>query len=416
LNYELFIAKRLIAKKRDKSSISSPIIKIAIVAIAIGMVVMIISMATGFGLQHKIKEKISGLNGHVIISNFNSNNALNTTNPISTNQDFYPEFKTVKGIKNVQTFASKSGIIRTATDFESIIFKGLGSDYDFSFFHDYLAEGDTLTFTDKTSYKVLISKTTSDRLKLKLDDKFTMIFRKENIKQNNPANVANTRTFVVSGIYNSGIIEFDKLHIIGDIRVVQRLNKWHSDEVGGFEIIINDFNNLKAKGQEIYKEIDQSLYAATIAEKNSGLFEWLGLFDMNIQLIIIIMIIITGINMITALLVLILERTQMIGILKSFGNSNRSIQKIFLYNAAYLILKGLFWGNLIGIGLVLIQNYFGIITLDPESYYVNKMPLYITTFHIFLLNLGTLLLCLLMLILPTFMVSKITPVKAIKFD
>ena len=418
MNYELFIAKRLIANKRDKSSISSSIIKIAIVSIAVSMIVMIISISTGLGLKNKIKEKLSGLNGHIVITNFDQNNSLNTSKPISTNQDFYPDFTAVEGVKNVQIFASKMGVIRTGKDFESAALKGVGLNYDWSFFTDYLVEGTVLKFTEKVSNEVLISKITSERLGLKLGDKFNMWFFKETSKQQVEGVKANSkgRSLTVVGIYNSGVIEFDKTYIIGDIRVVQRLNKWQADQVGGFEIILDDFDELIQKGKEIYEYIDPSLNAHTIADKSANLFEWLDMFDVNIRLIISIMIIIAGINMITALLVLILERTQMIGILKSLGNSNKSIQKIFLYNAGYLILKGLFWGNLIGIGLLLIQQYFGIITLNPENYYVSKAPVYINAFYILLLNIGTLFLCLLMLVVPTFMVSKIDPVKAIKFQ
>ncbi len=418
MNYELFIAKRLIANKKGKSSISSSIIKIAIVSITVSMVVMILSISTGIGLKKKIKEKLSGLNGHVIISNFNQNNALNTSNPISKNQDFYPEFKNIEGVKHVQVFASKAGVIRTVKDFENIIFKGVGADYDWSFFKAYLEEGEILKLGEKTTNDVLISKITSERLGLKLGDKFNMWFLKSSKNKNIGDIKSNTkvRPLRVAGIYNSGVIEFDKVYIIGDIKVIQRLNKWKADQIGGFEIFINEFDNLEQKGNEIYESIDPSLNAHTIADKNSGLFEWLDMFDVNIRLIIIIMIIISGINMITALLVLILERTQMIGILKSLGNSNKSIQKIFLYNAGYLILKGLFWGNLIGLGLLLVQKYFGFITLNPENYYVNKAPVYINVPYMLLLNIGTLFLCLLMLIIPTFMVSKINPAKAIKFE
>ncbi len=418
MNYELFIAKRLIAHKKDKSSISSSIIKIAIVSIAVSMVVMIVSISTGIGLKNKIKEKIAALNGHILISNFNQNNNLNTENPISTKQNFYPNFKNVSGIKNVQTFASKIGIIRTEKDFESLTFKGVDPNYDFSFFEEYLVDGKLIKLQEKAINEVLISKITADRLGLKVGDKFTMWFFKNASEKQGLDIQSNTkaRSLKIVGVFNSGVIDFDKNFLIGDLKIIQRLNKWKKDEVGGFEILLTDFNTLEQKGIEIYDTIDPTLNAHTIADKNKGLFEWLNMFDVNIRLIIIIMIIISGINMITALLVLILERTQMIGILKSLGNSNKSIQKIFLYNAGYLILKGLFWGNLIGIGLLLLQKYFGLITLNPEHYLVNKVPVYLNFSYILLLNIGTLLLCLVMLIVPTFMVSRINPVKAIKFQ
>ncbi len=421
MNYELFIAKRLIANKKGKNSISSSIIKIAIISITVSMVVMILAISTGIGLKNKIKSKLSGLNGHIVINKFDQNNAFISSKPISTKQDFYPHFNTVKGVKHIQTFAIKTGIIRTEKDFESAIFKGVGKDYDWSFFEDYLIKGKTPKIVDKQINSVLISKIISERLDLHVGDKFNMWFlknldaeindfSKSGIKKNTKG-----RALTVVGIYNSGVIEFDKLYVIGDIKLVQRLNKWNKNQVGGFEVFIDDFNLLEKKSKEVYESIDSSLNSISIADKDANLFEWLDMFDINIRLIIIIMIIIAGINMITALLVLILERTQMIGVLKSLGNSNRSIQKIFLYNAAYLIIKGLFWGNLIGVGLLLIQKYFGIITLDPENYYVSKAPVYINLEYILALNIGTLILCLLMLIIPTFMVSKINPVKAIKF-
>ncbi len=411
MNYELFIAKRIIAAKQDKSSVSSPIIKIAIAAIALGVVIMMIAIATGVGLQKKIKEKISGFNGHIQIANYEENNSKITVNPIDLSQEFYPNFTDVDGIKNVQSYASKGGIIRTDTDFEGVVLKGVNVDYDWSFFESYLIEGTILSLNDEISNEVLISKVTANRLDLKLGDTFNTFFIK-----NDPTKAPNARKFSIVGIFNSGFKEFDENYIIGDIKQVQRLNKWRSDQVGGFEVLINDFDELKEKGDEIYSTVPSTLNAVTIAEKYPTIFEWLSLFDNNIIVIIGIMILIAGINMITALLVLILERTQMIGILKALGNSNWSIRKIFLYNATYLISIGLFFGNVVGIGILLAQKYFGIIQLNPETYYVSQAPVYLDIKYILVLNIGTLVLCLLMLLVPSYIVSKISPVKAIKFD
>ena len=411
MNYELFLAKRIIAAKQYKSSISSPIIKIAITAISLGIIIMLISIATGVGLQQKIKEKISGFNGHVQITNFEDNNSQITVTPISIDQPFFPNFENVEGIKNVQVFATKAGIIRTESDFEGVIFKGVGAEFDWSFFNSYLTEGTVLTVSDKISNSVLISKTTADRLDLKVGDKFNLFFVKDD-----PSKPPNVRVFSVSGIYNTGFKEFDENYVMGDIKHIQRLNKWEPNEIGGFEVLLNDFDELEQKGNEIYQNISSTLNAQTISEKYPAIFEWLQLFNTNIIVIIGIMILIAGINMITALLVLILERTQMIGILKALGSSNWSIRKVFLYNAAYLITIGLFWGNLIGIGLLLIQKYGGVIQLNPESYYVSEAPVYIGIEYILLLNVGTLILCLIMLLIPSYIVSKISPTKAIKFD
>ncbi|PHS51336.1 MAG: transmembrane permease [Lutibacter sp.] len=411
MNYELFIAKRIIASKKYKSSISSPIIKIAIIAIAIGIVIMMIAMATGIGLQQKIREKISGFNGHIQITNFDNNNSEITLEPISKKQDFYPEFTNVSEIKNIQVFATKAGIIRTETDFEGIIFKGVSNDYDWTFFEEYLVEGVLPNYSKEVSFDVLISSEISNRLKINLGDEFNILFVKDD-----PAKAPWLRVVRVCGMYNSGFQDFDENFVIADIRHIQKMNKWNEDEVGGFEVFILDFDAINDKNNEIYAQTSSTLNSQSIIEKYPAIFEWISLFDTNIYLIIAIMILVAGINMITALLVLILERTQMVGILKALGSSNVSIRKVFLYNASYLILRGLFWGNLIGLAILLTQKYAELISLNPETYYVDTVPIYLDFGYIILLNIGTLLLCLLMLIVPSIVISKISPVKSIKFE
>lgn len=407
----MFIAKRIIASKRYKNSVSSPIIRISILAIAIGIAVMLFSVATGVGLQKKIKEKISGFNGDIQISHYDANNSKVTVTPISRNQDFYPDFEGVPNVRKVQVFATKAGIIRTPDEFEGIVLKGVDKDYDWSFFNSYLKSGRVPGFDEELSNEVLLSNKTAGRLRLETGDIFHMFFVKDD-----PNMAPNSRKFEVAGIFDSGFEEFDETFIIGDIRHIQRINKWDEDQVGGFEVFIHDFDRLRNTGAEVYRSIDPTLNAFTTAEKYPAIFEWLSLFDTNIVVIIGVMILIAGINMITALLVLILERTQMIGVLKALGNQNWSIRRIFLYNAAYLIGKGLFWGNLVGLGLLLIQRYFGVIRLNPETYYVNEAPVYLSVPAWLFINVGTLLLCLLMLLIPSYIVSKISPVKAIKFD
>ncbi len=411
MNYELFIAKRIIAAKQYKSSISSPIIKIAIIAIAIGMVIMLIAISTGVGLQQKIREKLSGFNGHIQITNFDNNNSEITLNPVSIKQDFYPKFNNVIGIKNVQVFATKAGIIRTETDFEGIIFKGVSSDYDWTFFKEYLIEGELPNYTNEVSFDVLISSEISNRLNIKLGDAFNILFVK-----NDPSKAPWIRVVKAVGIYNSGFQDFDENFVIADIKHIQKMNNWNEDEVGGFEVFITDFDSINEKSPEVYEQTASTLNSQSIIEKYPAIFEWIGLFDTNIYIIIAIMILVAGINMITALLVLILERTQMVGILKALGSNNISIRKVFLYNAGYLILRGLFWGNLIGLTVLLLQKYLGLVTLNPETYYVKSVPIYIDFGYILLLNIGTLLLCLLMLIIPSIVISKISPAKSIKFE
>ena len=411
LNYEFFLAKRIIGSKAYKSSVSAPIIKIGIAAIAIGIVVMMIAIATGIGLQQKIRDKVVAFNGHVTISNFDSNNSQESIVPISKNQEFYPEFKSVDGINHIQAVATKFGVIRTATDFEGIILKGVGEDYTWDYFKDFLVEGRLPDYTKDRNEDVLMSQFIANKMGFKLGDKFNTYFIKDDT--NKPPNII---TYTIVGIYNSGFQEFDASYIIGDIKHIQRLNKWEDTEIGNFELFIDDFDQLKDIGTEVYKSTPPTFNTQTIVEKFYSIFEWIKIFDNNIYAIIGIMILVAGINMITALLVLILERTQMIGVLKALGSNNWSIRKLFLFNASYLIVLGLVWGNIIGLGLLFTQKYLKLFPLDPSIYYVTEVPVYININYIIALNVGTFILCLLMLLIPSYIITKISPVKAMRFE
>ena len=411
LNLQHFIARRLINAKEHKSSISAPIIKIAIAAVAIGMLMMIVSVSAGMGLQQKIREKVSAFNGHVSIANYDDNQSEVSVNAIDINQSFYPKFKNIAGISHIQAVASKAGIIRTEDAFEGIIFKGVGKDYQWKNIQEYIIQGKKPDLAQELNSEVMISQYLADRLKLKLGDKFNTFFMKD---QNNQR--PNLRVFTIVGIFNSGLKEFDGTYIIGDIRHVQRINKWKENQIGSFEVFVDDFTKIDQKTEEIYGEIGSTLDTVSITQKYSFIFEWLKLFDFNIILIIGIMILVATINMAVALLVLILERTRMIGILKALGGNNAFVRKIFLYNAFYLIVRGLFWGNFIGITLILIQQYTGVVTLNPENYYVNQAPVIINWWLIGALNLGTLIVCLLVLLVPSYIITKISPVQAIRFS
>jgi len=411
LNYEFFLAKRIIGNKSYKSSVSAPIIKIGIAAIAISIIVMLIAIATGIGLEHKIRDKAVAFNGHITISNFDSNASEGAQVPISKNQDFYPEFTAVEGVSHVQAVANKFGIIRTNTDFEGLFLKGVGTDYDWRYFKEFLIEGRLPTYTKKYSSEVLISKYLADRLEFVVGDSFQMYFMKSD-----PSQPPSIMKFTVVGIFNSGFEELDKTYVIGDINHVQRLNRWKKDQIGNFEVFIANYNDLDRLGDAVYAQTPSTLDAMTVKQKYATIFEWIPIFTTNIYGIIGIMILVGAINMITALLVLILERTKMIGILKALGSSNWSIRKVFLYNASYLIGCGLFWGNLIGIGILLLQKQFEFIKLDPSVYYVTVAPVYLDWTYVVLLNLMTFILCVLMLLIPSFLISKIVPVKAIEFE
>jgi len=413
LNLELFIAKRLVTGKEHKISISAPIIKIAIAAIAIGVVMMLIAIATGVGLKNKIREKVAAFNGHIQISSFDNNNSEVSLMPISIDQDFYPEFKDVEGVRHVQAVATKGGIIRTADTFEGMLAKGVGTDYDWSTFEEYLVDGRLPNYSGDLNEEVLISSLMANRLQLQVGDSFFSFFLRDGDASKPP----NNRRFEIVGIYDSGFEEFDETYVFVDIRHIQLMNRWEENEIGNFEVFIDDFDQLDERSNEIYNKTISSLDTQNIKSKYFRIFEWISLFDFNIALIIGIMIIVGGINMITALLVLILERTQMIGILKALGSANWSIRKVFLYNAAYLIAIGLFWGNLIGLGVIFLQDKYRMFKFpNPEEYYIDYIPVHMDVPTIFFLNIGVMLLCLLMLLIPSYIITKITPVKAIQFE
>lgn len=375
---------------------------------------MLIALTTGVGLKHKIREKVAAFNGHIQIANYDNNSSDVSVSAVYRNQDFYPEFKSIDGISHVQAVASKGGIIRTEDTFEGFITKGVGPDYRWDTFAEYLVAGRLPDYTDKrVNDEVLMSALMANRLSLNVGDSFFAVFPKEA----DPLKQPNQRKFKIVGTYDSGFEEFDGKYLFSDIRHIQRMNKWEADEVGNFEVFLEDFDDIETKNKEIYGAILSELNTKSIKQGYFQIFEWIRLFDFNIALIIGIMIIVGGFNMITALLVLILERTPMIGVLKALGAANWSIRKVFLFNAAYLIGVGLFWGNLIGLGVLLLQQKYRWFKFpNPEEYYIDYIPVHINVWSIVLLNLGVLILCLLMLLIPSHIVTKITPVKAIKFE
>lgn len=401
----------MIKKSDFKNNISAPILKIASVAISIGVIMMLIAFATGLGLQNKIRDKIAAFNGHITISEFTSNSTYEDFQPISKNNDFYPDFKSVPSVNHVQATASKYGVIRTEKDFEGVIAKGVGEDYKWSYLEEYLINGKLPDFSPRFSKEVLISDNLADKLQFAVGDQLIIYFL-SNQNTERPRLLALT----ISGIFDSGFQDFDDQFIFIDINQVQRINKWDDDQVGNFEVFIKDFQSIDKTGKLVYAQIDSFLNAETITEQYPSIFEWLKMFDFNILIIFIVMIAVSGINMITALLVLILERTQMVGIFKALGASNWQIRKMFILQAGYLIIKGLFWGNLIGLTLLLIQKYFGIVQLDQSTYYVSQAPVYLSWDYIIGVNIGVLLSCFLIMIIPSYLIRKITPIQAIKFE
>jgi len=414
MNLPYFIAQRLIKGRREETSFSRPINVIAIIGIAMGLAVMIMAVAILTGFKNEIREKVVGFGSHIQIMNFDSNISFETS-PISENQKFIDKIKLIPGIKHIQVFGTKAGIIKTEEDIQGVMLKGIGSDFDWSYFQSNMVDGSVFTVTDTLrSNNVIISKKISDMLRLKTGDSFAMHFVQD------PPRV---RKFTISGIYETSLEEFDKIYVFCDIGQIKRLNGWEDDQVSGFEIFIDDFDDLDIMTMAVrdaigYKIIEEEtkFKVTNIRFKYPQIFDWLNFQDINVIIIILLMLIVAGFNMISGLLILILEKTNMIGILKALGSEDSTIRKVFLYQASYLIGKGLLWGNMIGIGLSYIQLKTGVITLDPSSYYIKTVPVNLDLTHILLLNAGTMAVIVVMLLVPSQLISRITPVKAIRYD
>ncbi len=432
MRLENFIARRLAGS--GAKSFSVLIIRIATVAIALSMTVMIVATSLITGFKNEISSKIFGFWGHIHITDNNINRTFEAY-PVDVKQSFYPhldtmdqvpyydyrtfmgwqlgedmvEKKTEGGIQHIQVFAHKPGIIKTKDQIEGIILKGVGNDFDWDNLAEYLKEGKAIRTQDSTASRdILISQQTSNRLKLKIGDAMTVHFVQDGDQI--------PRRFKVCGIYKTGLEEYDQKFALVDIRVIQEVLGWDENQVGGFEVFIDDISDLNEINEYIYlEELPMELDALTIRQKFPSIFEWLSLQDINEIVILVLMLLVAIINMMTTLMILILERTNMIGVLKALGNTDWGIRKIFLYQAAYIIGVGLFWGNLIGLSLCFIQKTFGIVKLSEADYYLNVAPIEINLWTILLLNLGTLVLTVLFLIIPSYLITSITPVKAIRF-
>ncbi|MBE9483250.1 MAG: ABC transporter permease [Bacteroidetes bacterium] len=407
MNFELFITRHIISK--DKENLSRPAVRIGIVSIALGLAVMIISVSVLTGFQREIRDKVSGFAAHITITSYDFNKSLESV-PILINQPFYPHLDTVQGIRHIQVFATKGGIIKTEGQTEGVILKGVGRDYDWTVLGDWLIEGKIPEYHDSArSTEIMVSSIIADKMMFSLGDDVRMYFVTDGQKQ------VRGRKFQIVGIYSSGFEELDAQYIIGDIRQIQRLNNWNDDMISGFEILVDDFDEVEEIGNKTRPLIGYHLKLETVKQTKEQVFSWLELQDMNVIVIIILMMVVSGFSMISALLILILEKTNMIGILKALGTLNAGIRKIFIYNAVYIIGIGLLWGNIIGIGLCLLQGHFGLVPLPVESYYVSTVPIDMSWMYILILNAGTFIFCTLMLIIPSYVITRITPIKAIRF-
>jgi lipoprotein-releasing system permease protein len=422
LNAEKFIADRISNPGQSKGNISKPIVKIGIIGITLGVSVMLLTVSIVLGFKREIVSRITGLTTDIAVSNINVN-ASNEPEPIRISADSLNLIRSLPFVKHVQPSAFKNGILKTDTENEGILLKGVTAGYDFGFLGRHLVAGRLPEFkAGGMSKEVLISEALARRLDLKVDGKMLVYFIVQHAVYDSAAAQEvvkyeqRSRNLQICGIFKTNFADFDERLSIVDLRQVQRLNYWDSTMVGNYEIKVKDFDKLEEATDELRELLGYSYDVNSVKTMYLNIFTWLDKLDINGIIIVVLMILVATMNMVTALLILILERTNMVGLVKALGMSNFSVRKLFLYISLRLIGKGLLWGNAIGIGLCLVQQYFKIARLDSDTYYVDHVAIQINWWYFLLLNLGTLLTCTLMLLLPTLIVTKLTPVKTLKFD
>lgn len=414
-NLPLFLARRIYKDKGSRYKVSRPAIRIATIGVTIGLAVMVITISVVLGFKHTIRDKVVGFGSHIQVENFL---ALQSTDPypICVNDSLMNVLKHTEGIKHVERFAYTQGILKTENDFLGMTFKGVGPEYDFTFIKQNLVNGEIPKFSDlKSQNKLLISQMTADKLKLKTGDKvFAYFITNDNVR---------ARRFTISGIYQTNLTHFDKSLCFTDLYTVTRINNWLDGQCTGAELTVNNFSQLNKVAENIVNKVNRTsdkygstLTSQTINEAYPQIFSWLELLDINVWIILVLMVCVAGFTMISGLLIIILERIQMIGTMKALGAKNSTIRHIFLWFAVFIIGRGLLYGNIIGICIVLIQKYTGIIRLDPTTYYVSTVPMELNIPLIVLLNIATLTISTVVLIAPSYLVSHIHPAKSIRYE
>jgi lipoprotein-releasing system permease protein len=413
LNLEYFIAKRLVSGKESKGYVSRRLVNITTFGISLGLMVMLISVSVVTGFKKEVTDKVIGFGSHIQIEYLDNNNSYETK-PISKNQKFLPDLSKLACVKNIQAFGIKAGIMKTKTEFQGIVLKGVDQNFDWTFFKRNLVEGRIPNINDTIINEILISKTLASLLHLKTGEDVALYFIQEPVK---------FRRMHIVGQYQTGLGEMDKIYVITNLKQIQQLNNWKSDQISGFEINIKDFKQLEKAKDQIYQCAGLTLLSdgstfriTSIKDKYQQIFDWLNLQNLNVIIILTLMLLVAGFNMISGLLILILERTKMIGLLTSLGAQSVNIQKIFLYQSGFLIVRGLFWGNIIGLSVLFLQDTFKWIKLDESSYFINSIPVNFNLLDILLLNAGTLAAIMLMLIIPSMIISKITPEFTLKYN
>ena len=414
MNFPLFIARRIFGEGDDGRMVSRPAVSIATAGVAIGLAVMIVSVCVVFGFKHTIRDKVAGFGGHIQVGEFMSLHS-GEGNPIQINDSMMHVLEGATGVRHVQRFAMRQGILKTNEDFLGVMFKGVGPEFDSTFIHQNMITGAIPCFSDSSSSnQVLISQDIANKLRVTVGQRVFAYFIDDGVR---------VRRFTVSGIYETNLSQYDKVICFIDLHTAVRLNGWKSDQVSGAEITVQDFSRIEETADIYINKVNRSMDAygetytsRTIAELNPQIFSWLDLLDLNVWIILALMMAVAGVTVISGLLIIILERTTMIGILKALGARNTTIRHTFLWFSVFMIGRGLLAGNIIGIGLVLLQRYTGLIHLDPQTYYVSVVPVELNLPLIVLLNIGTLVISIFVLIAPSYLISHIDPAKSMRYE
>ena len=414
MNLPFFIAKRIYSDQGDKRKVSRPAIRIATLGVGIGLAVMIVTVSVVLGFQHTIRDKVVGFGSHIQVQNIMTFNSTDRY-PVCINDSMMQVLRGLKGVKHAERYAITQGILKTDEDFLGVMFKGIGPEYDMTFLQQHLVEGEIPVFSDTTNTnKLLVSRMIADKLKLSVGDKVYAYFIDESVR---------TRRYTICGIYQTNMTRFDEALCLTDLYAAVKINGWEEDQVTGVELLVKDFEQLQLTEDDVIEKVNrsidsygQSISSQTIYEAYPQVFTWLDLLDINVWIILALMVCVAGFTMISGLLIIILERTQMIGVLKAIGARNKTIRHTFLWFAAFIIGQGLLLGNILGIGIILLQRTTGLITLDAQTYYVSEVPMEINIPLFVLLNIATLLISIFVLIAPSFLISHIHPAKSMRYE
>ena len=417
MKFELFIARKVhFSKTAGDRQVTPPAVRIAIIGMALGLATMLLSVAIITGFKKEVSYKVIGFGAHIQITNFDSNTSYEST-PIMVSDTLLNELQSYPGIRHVEPFATKPGILKTANDFQGIVLKGIDERFDWTFFREHLKEGDVFAVDpNRMTNDVIISRYLADLLELKCEDSFLAYFVQD-IDNVRP------RRFTICGIYETGFVDYDKIFVYADIKQVRQLNGWDEDTVSGLELFVNDYDQLDEITDQLYFDmiekrdmLGNTYYARSIKELNPMIFNWLGVLDINVVIILVLMMAVSVFTMISGLLIIILERTRMIGVLKALGQRDRSIRSVFLYISFFLIGKGMIWGNVIGLIICLTQSCFRLMKLDASVYYLDAVPIDMSLTNWLLINLGALTVALLMMLFPSYLITKINPARTINFE